>query len=413
MDMQTIYVAMVKSAHDAIIGLTFEGAVMAWNAAAEEIFGYSRQEILGKHVSMLDPLSPQGGWEESLGMVAGNKPMAPYEAQWVSKDGTPLTVSVRLSPIQDDKGAKAGASAIVRQMNGHTPAETALAAANSAALDALVMVDDSGKITFWSRAAEEIFGYAAGEAMGQDVHRLLAPPDVREKARKALAEYAKSGKGETLCKVVERTAMRKDTTYFPVYRRIVPANINGQWHALGSIQDISARKSAELKLQELAPMDSLTGVLNRKHFIEFASKEVSRSKRYGNSLSFLAVEIDNYAGFVQENGKDAGEHALQIVAQLVSSSTRREDLIGRLGAEQFGVILLEATEETAATVANGLRELIAYESILTTVGVLKVTVSFSVVGFNPNKPDVLEILQDMERGMSQARRQGGNRVIRI
>lgn len=109
------------------------------------------------------------------------------------------------------------------------------------ARDAIVMMNAAGIITFWNRSAERLFGYSEMEAMGRDLHDLLASDYERSWARKGLVEFAKSGQGPIAGKTRELTAKRKNATEFRVEVSISAIQVEGKWIAIGLARDVGER----------------------------------------------------------------------------------------------------------------------------------------------------------------------------
>ncbi|MDI6451886.1 PAS domain S-box protein, partial [Anaerobaca lacustris] len=119
-----------------------------------------------------------------------------------------------------------------------------------AAQDAIVMLDPEGNISMWNAAAEQTFAYSSAEAMGQNLHKLLAPPRFHEAHHRGFAEFGRSGTGGAVGKVVELSALRKNGKEFPVELSLSSIQIKGSWHAVGILRDITDRKRAEDALKD-------------------------------------------------------------------------------------------------------------------------------------------------------------------
>lgn len=116
------------------------------------------------------------------------------------------------------------------------------------AADAIIVLDDEGKILEWNKAAEQMFGYSKTEAYKKELHSLLAPETYHDDYRKGFAQFRKSGSGSIVGKTVEISAIRKNGTEFPIEVSTSSMNIKGKWHAVGIVRDISDRKRAEAEL---------------------------------------------------------------------------------------------------------------------------------------------------------------------
>lgn len=123
-------------------------------------------------------------------------------------------------------------------------------AITTTASDAILLMDDRGRIVYWNPAAERIFGYTTDEAVGQNLHLLLVPPRLHNDYLKGFARFATTGQGPMINRSVELAAMKKDGTEFPIEVSTSALNINGKWHALGIVRDISERKLAEEALRQ-------------------------------------------------------------------------------------------------------------------------------------------------------------------
>jgi len=115
----------------------------------------------------------------------------------------------------------------------------------NAATAAIVMIDDKGLVTFRNPAAEKIFGYSAGEAVGRELHLLMAPEKYHARYKKGFRHFRSSGEGPYVKNMLELTAVRRDGTEFPIGLSLSAIKIKGQWHSIGIIRDITRRKKAE------------------------------------------------------------------------------------------------------------------------------------------------------------------------
>lgn len=128
----------------------------------------------------------------------------------------------------------------------------------AATLDAIIMLDDSGCISFWNAAAERIFGYSAAEALGKELHPFLAPSRFLDAYRQNFAYFGQTGEGTVIGKILELTALRKDGSEFPIELSISAMKLKEKWHAVGVLRDISARKQRQ---QELSASRSLLSTI--------------------------------------------------------------------------------------------------------------------------------------------------------
>ena len=114
--------------------------------------------------------------------------------------------------------------------------------------DALILLDCSGHIIFWNKAAETIFGYTADEVIGRVLHEFLVPPRYRDRMAEGLKDFCHSGQGDFLGSGAELSALRKDGQEFAIELALSTMNMQGKWVAIGLVRDITERKQVEAEL---------------------------------------------------------------------------------------------------------------------------------------------------------------------
>jgi len=120
---------------------------------------------------------------------------------------------------------------------------------SASAQDAIIVMDNHGKITFWNKAAENTFGWSENEIMGRDLHTIIVPERYYGDFSRGFEKFRSTGQGPVVGKINEVTAIRKDGTAFPVEVSLSAMQIDGQWNAVGLIRDITARKQAEEEIE--------------------------------------------------------------------------------------------------------------------------------------------------------------------
>lgn len=128
--------------------------------------------------------------------------------------------------------------------------EESFRAISESAKDAIVKMDNQGRVTFWNDAAEKIFGYSSDEMLGREPHRIIAAPEHREAASKGVEQFCKSGKGDAIGKTAEMKGLHKNGTMVPVEISLSATKIRGEWNAIGIIRDITERWQAQALIRE-------------------------------------------------------------------------------------------------------------------------------------------------------------------
>jgi diguanylate cyclase len=177
-----------------------------------------------------------------------------------------------------------------------------------------------------------------------------------------------------------------------------------------SYNDITERKHMELELQRLATIDSLTGAYNRRFFMEMAEKDLARFHRYGFHLSLIMFDLDLFKNINDTHGHGVGDQVLSRTGELVLRHLRESDYLGRLGGEEFGVLLVDCTLEQAGIVAQRLRESIEAEEIVRDGGSIRFTASFGAAEIQEGE-DLAGLLARADEALYQAKNSGRNQVV--
>ena len=244
-ELQLRLAAVVESSDDAIISKTLEGIITTWNPGAERMFGYTAEEAVGKHVTMLFPPDRLAEEQMILERIRRSEPVRHYESVRVRKDGTPLNVSLMVSPIKNGDGQVVGASKIARDITERKLAEqlsSRLAAVVDSSDDAIISKTLNGIITTWNTGAERTFGYTAAEAVGRSILMLIPP----ERAHEEDEIIARLKRGQRIDHY-ETRRVRKDGKLIDISLTISPikdrsGNVVG---ASKIARDITDKKLAE------------------------------------------------------------------------------------------------------------------------------------------------------------------------
>ena len=177
---------------------------------------------------------------------------------------------------------------------------------------------------------------------------------------------------------------------------------------LALAQEVERRGALEIQLRYLASTDSLTGLANRRCFFERFEEERSRANRNGRPLILMMIDADNFKTINDEFGHNVGDQALVNIANCLRNSCRSSDIAGRLGGEEFGLLLVEAAADTGARIAERLRSQV--EAIELAAGSEEVKLSISIgIAVSMRGGDSVEVmLQNADRALYEAKKQGRN-----
>jgi PAS domain S-box-containing protein len=172
----SLLAAIVDSSDDAIISKKLDGTITSWNKSAERLFAYKAEEAVGQHITLIVPWERRTEEEDILRRLAGGERVDHFETERKRKDGATVDVSLTISPIRDAAGRVIGASKVARDITERRQAERALseqARLLDLSNDAIFVRDAEDRVTYWNKAATELYGFTREEALGRVTHELL------------------------------------------------------------------------------------------------------------------------------------------------------------------------------------------------------------------------------------------------
>ena len=301
--------ALVESSHDAILSKALDGTILSWNRAAERLYGYSAQEIVGRPISLLVPPDRPHEVEDLIERLRLGEVVEPFETVRVCKSGILIDVSLTTSPIRNADGKLTGASTTARDISARKVAEAKYRGLLEAAPDAMVVVDGAGKIVLLNLQTEKQFGYNRDELVGQAVtnivpegfaERLIAD-DLRS-AADALAQQIGTG--------IELVARRKDGTEFPIEIMLSPLESAEGILVTAAIRDISSRKMME---------EALFGEKERALITLNSIGDAVISTDIAGNISLLNLVAENMTGWSQ---REAAGRPMAGVFRIVAAASR-------------------------------------------------------------------------------------------
>ena len=245
-DAQRFLASIVESSDDAIIGQTADGAIVTWNRAAEVLFGYGPDEVIGKHISMVvwrDAVDQLREVEERVGR---GEVTPQLEVVARRKDGAAIDIALTLFPIKNTAGQVVARAAMVRDITARKQAEQtqAMLASIVESSDDAIFGSTDGRIVTWNRGAEAIYGYRADEILGQPLS-ILAPADRYDEVQQ---NFERNRRGESI-RHLETVRKRKDGSPVEVSLTISPI-LNGSGTSVGTAT--IARNIGDLKRSQEA-----------------------------------------------------------------------------------------------------------------------------------------------------------------
>lgn len=241
---------------------------------------------------------------------------------------------------------------------------------------------------FVNKKMVEIFGYdRPEEIIGQPV-ALLIHTDDRERV---IDINRRRQKGEAVPQKYEFKGQRKNGE--PIYIEVsaTKTTYQGEVVSLAYLRDITDRKQAEEALKTLSLKDALTGLYNRRGFFTLAEQGLKAAQRMGTKMFLIFGDLDNLKGINDTLGHKEGDQALMDTSQILKETFRESDIIARIGGDEFVILAMNSFETSAEKLIDRF-EKVLNDHPLQTKRSYKLSMSFGIACFDPQKPCSIDVL---------------------
>ena len=225
--------------------------------------------------------------------------------------------------------------------------ENRLRVITESAKEAIIMIDNHGNVLFWNPAAEAILGYTEAEAMGKNMHQLIAPQRYHADHQASFAHFRHTGQGAAVGATLELEACHKNGSEIAVEVALSAIQSPDGWQAMGILRDISERKRLEAEIIHLATHDALTGLPSKRLADDRMEAAIAMARRYTTKVAVFFFDLDGFKEVNDKYGHMSGDVVLKRVAETVRLAVRETDTVARVGGDEFWVIAtnLHAAQE--------------------------------------------------------------------
>jgi len=276
----------------------------------------------------------------------------------------------------------------------------------NALADALYVVDNEMALTDFNLAFEALVSLGKNKLQDKNFIQFF-PENEHPKLESLFLEAYEKGVAS-----IEISFLSNDGRFMTLHISAVTVMDENADFAgyIGSIHDISERKSIESHLRKAAETDELTGLNNRRYFFERAKREIERARRHGFPVSVIMMDIDHFKRVNDLHGHVSGDKVLQKMASICLNSIRSTDVVARFGGEEFVILLPDANIDTVKLRAEIIRQRIEEASFETDQGALNVTVSLGVATTDDGTGGIMELIERADSALYTAKSKGRNRV---
>lgn len=343
--------SIITNAPDAYISIDDEGRINEWNRQAELTFGWPRDEAMGHLLSdLLIPEDMRAAHSEGMKnfVRSGQGPVinSRLEVNALHRDGHEIPVQLSIAAVKN--GDTYGANAFIHDISERRAAQERLAASEKRLRDItnnvpviISYIDADHRMQFVNETFHEWMGVAPEDAIGRKLIEVIGP--IMHGQRRQYLDRAL--KGERVVFEVE-SQMRGQSRilqniYIPDVR---PDGTVAGLYAVAS--DVTALKMVERRLNELARVDVLTNLPNRRQLEEKLEQAVKRGRRSGRPIAVLFLDIDHFKQINDKHGHGVGDEVLKEFAGRLVRCVRGTDTVARLAGDEF-VIVLEGLNDSS------------------------------------------------------------------
>ncbi len=276
---------------------------------------------------------------------------------------------------------------------------------------AVLGLNADGLVSGWNVSGERMFGHKTEAAIGRHASAMVSSEVAGAAAfGERLREAGRDG-----WHLDEGWRTRADGSRFWGTCMVSPIEIdigttNSPNRYLMVVRDVTERRHSTRELRRALTADHLTGVLNRRSFLERAEREIMHQSQQGPACCMAMVDVDHFKSVNDSFGHAAGDVVLSAIANVLQSGVRDGDLVGRLGGEEFAVLMPATSPDAAMAMAERLRASVAALRLTHDGRVLQVTVSLGVSV--DGRSDLKKLMVDADVALYEAKQNGRDRVCR-
>lgn len=265
------------------------------------------------------------------------------------------------------------------------------------------------EIVYVNEAFSRLTGYSREEAIGRSPRFLQGAgtdPESMRAIREALAE------GRPVRQTVRNYGKSGEAYWIDL--NIVPLiDESGRTIHFAAVQrDVTKDVERERMLEESVRTDALTGVYNRRAFLEYAAHEVARAKRYGEPLTLAALDLDHFKMINDRFGHAAGDAVLKRFGELCSTMLRQTDIVARIGGEEFAVLMPHTPLDAARVAMDRVRRTFSQSEVQWNGTSIPSSVSVGLAAFLQADESIDPVLQRADFALYQAKSAGRNCVVK-
>ena len=391
------YRELFENANDIVYTHDLDGVVTSMNLAGERASGYTRDEIVGRHIhELLVPEDRARAGDAMEKKLRGEAASTFYEITMRSKDGRRFPVELSTRMIYRD-GRPVGVQGVARDVSDRKDSEARYRLLFERNLAGVYRSTSDGRILDCNDACARLFGYdSREELLGANANAFYFDDSERERVVQMLREQKQVSN-------LELRLRRRDGATVWVLENVT---LRDEDIMEGTIIDITDRKRAQAQVEYQAYHDSLTGLPNRLLFRDRITVALAHAKRSGRLSAVMFLDLDQFKLVNDTLGHTVGDRVLQAIGARLVTCVRAEDTVARMGGDEFTILLAELSDRRGASlVAQKILEAVRHP-VTIDEHELYVTTSIGIAVFPDEGMDAESLLKNADRAMYRAKERG-------
>ncbi|MGB0121457.1 MAG: EAL domain-containing protein [Solirubrobacterales bacterium] len=386
---------------------------MSWSDQMFRVFGHEIGGIVPSYESYILSIHPDDRPHTESSLRRAMETFEPWEEtkRAFKADGTEFLLATQGRVQSGPDGKPARMIGVCGDVTSKVEAEQArsqLAAIVRSSHDAITSQDCEGRFISWSPGAERVFGFSADEVVGRHVSEIFPG----EACANNLAVIAKINAGFRDEQAYDAERLHRDGTPMMISVSSTPVlDVDGKLVGVASIaRDVTEIREAEAMLRRFASVDSLTGLLNRRRFLEELDGLLKDEHDGPSAGAILMLDLDNFKYVNDAHGHPGGDELLRSIARMLTGYASEKMIVARLGGDEFGVLLPGETVDGAVRVANDLLKLLHGNVVRAGDRPVSTTASIGITTFVDRRDcDPESLLSDVDRALYEAKDRGRDR----
>jgi len=407
------YRVLIDSLQDAIF-VVEEGMLVYVNQRMAVMLGYELSEIIGHpFIEFVAAEDQRLVLERYQARISGEAVPEQYDLRVRTAQGSVICCALNINLHESPQGHTVtigSARDVTRQKAELSELQTSqleLKSIFDQLPDVFYRTNMQGIITMISPFCFDVIGYRQEEMLGTAMSSYYKSMEDRQKMVQAITDG-----GGKATQVEAELRHKNNSIIWISTNAFVRFDPQGQpLYIEGVARDISQRKLMENRLTELSRTDNMTGIFNRRYFLEKSEEVIEAMRRYHHPASMLMMDLDHFKKINDKYGHHAGDLVLIAFAEVCRHEIREPDLLGRLGGEEFGLMLPETSLQNAQTLAERIRHATAALEIHSEHHTIRVTVSIGLVEINSKDLSLNSVMHRADQAMYQAKERGRNLVV--